>query len=84
MAATARAIPKADVSVPKTVANPTGFGFGTMYPSLGTPRPGLLDLEGIIGRRCVNYFTLRISIILMETIKDLIRDSSTTTPPASP
>jgi hypothetical protein len=31
-----------------------------------------VTLEGF-GRRCVSYFTLRISIILMETIKDLYK-----------
>ena len=29
------------------------------------------DLEGANRERCVSYFTLRIIVILMETIKDL-------------
>src|SRR5262245_14995243 len=39
MAATARTIPKTDVSVPKTDASPAGSGFGAMYPLLA-PVPG--------------------------------------------
>jgi hypothetical protein len=31
-----------------------------------------VTLEGF-GRRCVSYFTLRTSVILMETIKDLYK-----------
>src|SRR5262249_43279898 len=34
MAATARTIPKTDVSVPKTAASVTGFGFGATSPLL--------------------------------------------------
>jgi hypothetical protein len=77
MAATARTIPKANLSVPKTDANLAGFGFGAMYPSwLQICR----IFRGIIGGRSVNYFTLRISVILMETIKDLYRDLGPPTP----
>jgi hypothetical protein len=50
--------------------NLAGFGFGAMYPSWPQIRR---ILWGIISGRCVNYFTLRISIILMETIKDLYK-----------
>ena len=56
-------------AIPTANANLAGFGFGAMRPLLA-PRylPGFIgDTRGI----CVSYFTLRIIIILMETIKDL-------------
>src|SRR5262245_10361574 len=79
MAATARIIPKTDVSVPRTDARPAGSGFGAMHPSwlryLGTSTfvlaPVCRTFRGANRERCVNYFTLRIIVILMETIKDL-------------
>ena len=56
-------------AIPAVNTNLPGFGFGAMCPLLA-PR----SLPGFIGDkrvRCVTYFTLRIIIILMETIKDL-------------
>jgi hypothetical protein len=77
MAATARTIPKTDVSVPEIDASPAGSDFDAMYPSwlryLGTSTlvPVCRTFRGANRERCVSYFTLRIIIILMETIKDL-------------
>jgi hypothetical protein len=75
MAATARTIPKTDVSVPKTDASPVGSGFGAIYPLLAVRyyryQSVCRTFRGANRGRCVSYFTLRIIIILMETIKDI-------------
>src|SRR5215472_12248111 len=56
-------------------ANANLAGFGAMYPLLAVPVPVLVPIyrtfRGPNRASCVNCFTLRISIFLMETIKDL-------------
>ena len=48
---------------------PTVASFGAMvFPFPGSKSAGFY---GEYRRRCVSYFTLRIIVILMETIKDL-------------
>src|SRR5262245_8696879 len=57
MAATARTIPKTDVSVPKAGASLAGSGFGAMSAPLAPDRCHQ-TLGGAFGRRCVSHFTL--------------------------
>jgi len=69
MAATAR-------TIPKTYANLADAGFGAMFLSgILVPVPVLVPVcrtfRGANREECVSHFTLRIIIILMETIKDL-------------
>jgi hypothetical protein len=62
-------------AIPKTNTNLAGFGFGAMLPSWlrRVPVPVLVPslFRGANRERCVNCLTLRIIVILMETIKDL-------------
>jgi len=48
------------------------FGFGAMFPSWLQYR----TFRGANREKWVSHFTLRMIIILMETIKDLLSDST--------
>ena len=74
-------------AIPTANANLVGFGFGATVPLLATllvPVPVLVPVgrsyRGPNRERCVNYFTLGISNILMETIKELYIRAQTPTP----
>ena len=50
------------------------FGCADSAERSGLPsKVAMVDFRGPNRERCVNYFTLRTSIILMETIKDLYK-----------
>ena len=66
-----------------------GFGFGATVPLLATllvPVPVLVPVgrsyRGPNRERCVNYFTLGISNIFVETIKGLYKRTPRPLPPA--
>ena len=59
-------------AIPTANANLVGFGFGAMFPYWLTLLVPVTVLVPQANRgRCVRHFTLRILIILIETIKDL-------------
>jgi hypothetical protein len=60
-------------TIPTVNTNLAGFDFGAMYPSWRQIDVAMPDVRGANWKRCVSYFTLRIIIILMETIKDLYK-----------